>query len=219
MVLFRASCIVIFGLLQCWSCLAQGATAELRAEERDDYQEAVTAIKRGGWTDYEKFRSGLDAYPLAIYLDYFKLSKNPRQVRPAEAQRFVSLSQDSPLPNRFMAVYLTQAGRDRRWQDFLEVMPDEPNAIELKCYYFRAKLAAGDELAAWEGAQRLWVHGESRPKQCDPLFAAWLKAGQLSDEVIWARMLKAFEAREGSLLGYIAKKSSDKLLFFLIIDL
>lgn len=187
------------------------SSAEPLASERQDYGDAIQAIDKGSWTEYEQLRPGLDEYPLAIYLDYFQLSKQPQKVRPTEARRFISLSEDSPLPNRFLAIYLRKAGKDRRWDDFLQVMPEEPNSIELKCYYFRAKLAAGDELAAWEGAQRLWVHGESRPKQCDPLFAAWLKAGQLSDQVVWARMLEAFKAREGSLLRYIAKKSSDKL--------
>jgi len=178
---------------------------------RDDYGNATQAIRRGGWTEYEQLRSGLDNYPLAVYLDYYKLSGRPQRVRPAEARRFVDLSRDTPLPNRFLAVYLTRAGEDRRWKDFLSVMPDEPNSIELKCYYFRAKLGTGDTLAAWEGAQRLWNHGESRPKQCDPLFSAWLKADKLSDEIVWQRMLKAFEARERSLMTYVARKGSAQL--------
>jgi soluble lytic murein transglycosylase len=121
------------------------------------------------------------------------------------------MSEDSPLPNRFLSVYLNRAGKDRRWNDFLSVMPREPNSIGLKCYYFRALLATGDELAAWEGAERLWNHGESRPKECDPLFASWLKAGQLEDDVVWSRMLKAFDARQRSLLGYVARKGSPEL--------
>jgi soluble lytic murein transglycosylase len=171
----------------------------------------MEAIDRGRWTEYEQLRPGLEDYPLAIYLDYFQLSRQPARVRPSEARRFISLSDDSPLPNRFLSVYLTQAGRDRRWQDFLAVKPDEPNSVALKCYYFRAKLAQGDQLAAWEGAERLWIHGKSRPKECDPLFEAWLKADQLSDEVVWARLLKAFEARQRSLMRYVAKKSSPAL--------
>ena len=211
MVRFPAGFVLIFFVLQLCSGMVFAASEHYRAQGRSDYQEAVTAVKSGGWKDFQKIRSGLDSYPLAIYLDYYKLSENVRNVRPVEVQRFVSATQDSPLPNRYLAVYLNQAGRDRRWQDFLAVMPDEPNAIELKCYYFRAKLGLGDALAAWEGAEKLWVHGESRPKQCDPLFSAWLKADQLSDDLIWARMLKAFDARQRSLLQYIARKSSSEL--------
>jgi len=179
--------------------------------ERDKYDDATVAIDRGQWTEYERLRSDLNDYPLAIYLDYSRYSRSPAQVRPAEARQFLSLSEDSPLPNRFLSVYLTRAGKDRRWNDYLAVMPREPNSIALKCYYFRALLATGDELAAWEGAERLWNHGESRPKECDPLFASWLKAGQLDDDVIWSRMLKAFDARQRSLLGYVARKGSPEL--------
>ncbi len=184
------------------------ATAESLATARQQYGEAVRAIDKGSWTEYERIRPGLEDYPLSIYLDYFQLSSQARKVRPADARRFIRLSEDSPLPNRFLSVYLRQAGKDRRWDDFLAVKPEEPNNVELKCYYFRAKLAQGDELAAWEGAERLWVHGSSRPKECDPLFEAWLKSGQLRDDVVWARLLKAFDARQTSLMNYVARKGS-----------
>lgn len=181
------------------------------ATDRNNYDAATESIRRGGWKDYEQLRSILDGYPLAVYLDYYKLTGQPARVRPNDARRFIDLSQDTPLPNRFLGVYLLRAGKDRRWADFLQVMPNEPNNVELKCYYFRAKLSEGDTLAAWEGAQRLWVHGKSRPKECDPLFSAWLKAGELSDEVVWARLLEAFDARQKSLLTYVAKKGSEEL--------
>jgi peptidoglycan lytic transglycosylase len=208
---FLAFFVLLFGLAQLVSLPVQAAVNGEQDRSRQEYQQALSAMKAGGQRDYETLRSDLDEYPLAIYLDYFKLSGNVRSVRPAQAQRFIDQSQDSPLPNRFLASYLKQAGRDRRWQDYLAVKPDEPNAIELKCYYFRAKYGTGDVLAAWEGAERLWVHGTSRPKECDPLFAAWLKAGEISDEVVWARMLKAFDARERSLLTYVSRKGSEEL--------
>jgi soluble lytic murein transglycosylase len=203
--------VLLFGFVQLISLPVSAAVGEDQDKGREDYQQAISAMKTGDSRDYEKLRSDLDQYPLAIYLDYFKLSDNVRAVRPAQAQRFIDQSQDSPLPNRFLAIYLKQAGKDRRWQDFLAVKPDEPNAIELKCYYFRAKYGTGDTLAAWEGAERLWVYGKSRPKECDPLFTAWLKAGEISDDVVWARMLKAFDSRERSLLTYVSRKGSDEL--------
>ena len=205
--------VVVFTMLSLMGLSASAAAPvpEARDESRAQYGDVVRAIDRGNWTEYERFRPGLEDYPLAMYLDYSKLTSNLRQVRPTEANRFIGVSEDSPLPNRFLSAYLHRAGKDRRWKDFLAVKPDEPNNVDLKCYYFRAQLAQGDELAAWEGAERLWVHGRSRPKQCDPLFAAWLKAGQLSDEVVWARMIKAFDERQSSLLKYVAKKGSDQL--------
>ncbi len=203
-----AALLLFTGLLP---AAAVTAPPEILATDRDGYADAVRAIDRGSWTEYQQLRPGLDDYPLAVYLDYHELNRKVSKVRPQEARRFIDLSEDTPLPNRFLSNYLHQAGKQRRWSDFLAVMPDEPNSVELKCYYFRAKLASGDQLAAWEGAERLWVHGKSRPKHCDPLFDAWLKAGQLSDEVVWARMLEAFDARQRSLMKYVARKGSDRL--------
>ena len=212
---YRARFFYAVFLLQCvvggiFSASVQ-AVADPLSAARQEYGDAMQAIDRGRWTEYEQLRPALEDYPLAMYLDYFQLSRQAYKVRPADARRFITLSKDSPLPNRFLSVYLRQAGKDRRWQDFLQVMPEEPNTLKLKCYYFRALLSQGDKLAAWEGAERLWVHGKSQPKQCDPLFAAWLKAGQLDDPVVWARLLKAFDARQRSLMKYVAKKGSEAL--------
>ncbi len=178
---------------------------------RQQYGDAMEAIDRGEWTEYRQLRPGLDDYPLAIYLDYFTLTRQPGDVRPADARRFLDASANSPLPNRFLAIYLRAAGKERRWKDFLAVMPDEPNDVRLKCYFFRAKLAEGEKSAAWAGAERLWVYGKSRPDECDPLFDAWIDSGALTDDIVWARLLKTFEARQGSLMKYVARQGSPAL--------
>ncbi|MCB1854577.1 MAG: transglycosylase SLT domain-containing protein [Halieaceae bacterium] len=209
---FRARLVLFFGLLGGGAGTAWAIATEADlARERIRYDDAVQAIDRGNWTEYQRLRPDLEDYPLAIYLDYFELSRQPGKVRPAQARRFLERTADSPLANRFLATYLRQAGKDGRWDDFLEVMSTEPNSIDLKCYYFRARLAAGDSAAAWAGAQRLWDHGESRPTECDPLFSAWRKSGGLNDAVVWSRQLKAFAARQGSLLQYAARQGSAAL--------
>ena len=189
---------------------AQPSTQDL-ATARQQYSEAREAVDKGNWTEYRKLRPGLQDYPLAIYLDYFQLIGQPEKVRPADALRFISDTTGSPLPNRFAYRYLAKAGQERRWKDFLLVQPEEPSSVELQCYYFRAKLAEGETDSAWAGAERLWDYGQSRPKVCDPLFTAWLKAGQLGDEVVWSRQLKAFDARQQSLMSYVARQASPEL--------
>lgn len=205
---FLSCCLLLlYGASSAWGT----AAAPEISLYRQQYGAAVEAIDRGNWTEYEQLRPGLDHYPLAIYLDYSQLVRQPARVRPADARRFLDRTADSPLANRFLVTYLRQAGKDGRWDDFLQLMPGEPNSIDLRCYYFRAKLAEGDSAVAWAGAQALWDHGESRPAVCDPLFAAWRKTGGLSDEVVWSRQLKAFAARQSSLMGYAARQGSPGL--------
>jgi soluble lytic murein transglycosylase len=181
------------------------------SRERQDYAAAVRALEKRDSAQYRRLRSGLDDYPLAIYLDYFQLTQNPASVSSAAAQDFLARSVDTPLPNRFLAIYLRQAGKAGRWQDFLAVMPDEPNSVDLKCYFFRAQLAQGNKAIAWKGASELWVVGKSQVSECDPLFNAWQAAGGVNDQIVWTRLLNAFDARERSLLLYVAKKSSAQM--------
>lgn len=211
LVLLRA-CLLVTSLgLQLGAASSWGTASLAMDQARLQYSAAVNAIHGGQWSEYDRLRPALENYPLAIYLDYYKLSRHPQRVPASAARQFLSHSEGSPLGNRFLAGYLNRAGRERRWEDYLAVMPKEPNSLDLKCYYFRAQLATGNKTTAWEGARRLWVHGESRPKTCDPLFEAWLKAGQLTDELVWARLLKTFDARERSLMAYVARKGSAAL--------
>ncbi len=204
------SCLLLCAVGAATTLSTSGLTRELDRERRD-YTDAVQAIDRGHWTEYAKLRPGLDDYPLAIYLDFFQLIGQPDKVRPAAAQRFLSRSTDTPLPNRFLSVYLREAGKAQRWQDFLQVMAIEPNSVALKCYYFRAQLAQGNKDVAWEGASRLWVQGNSLPRECDPLFDLWQSSGGLTDDMVWMRLLNSFKARQRSLLQRVATNSSAQL--------
>lgn len=193
------------------SMVATFAHAEELDRQRGDYTAALVALGLGDLETFAQLRQNLDDYPLAIYLDYYPLRRKPEKVSPDTAVAFLKKSAGTPLQNRFLAAYLREAGKQRRWQDFLAVMPEEPSSVDLKCYHFRAQLARGEKPIAWDGARRLWVHGKSQPKECDPLFEAWLSAGQLTDELVWTRLLNAFEARQSSLLNYVARKSSPDL--------
>lgn len=187
------------------------AQSDELTRQRNDYSAALIALGLGDLETFSQLRRSLDAYPLAVYLDYYRLRREPGRVSPAEATAFLDRSARTPLPNRFLTAYLGEAGKARRWEDFLAVKPDEPNSVYLKCYFFRAQLARGEKTLAWEGARRLWVHGKSQPKECDPLFKAWLDDGQLTDDIVWTRMLNAFEERQRPLLFYVARKSSADL--------
>ena len=180
------------------------AAAELE-QQRARYRLALDALADGDLAAFDPLRSRLDDYPLALYLDYYRLLSQRRVVAGSAARRFAARSTGSPLRNRFLDRYLRQAGRDRRWGDFLAATATVPRDVTLRCYYYRAQLADGHRARAFEGAAALWVHGYSRPEACDPLFAVWLDAGGATAERVWERLTLAFEARQGSLLRYLVR--------------
>ena len=78
---FKWVCVLLAVATQCTVVVAQSL-----ADQRSNYAEAVQAIDRGQWTTYETLRPALDDYPLAIYLDYFQLTRQSGRVDPSDAQ-------------------------------------------------------------------------------------------------------------------------------------
>jgi soluble lytic murein transglycosylase len=187
------------------------ATASELPALRQSYVEAESLIDSRRFADYRALRSGLDNYPLAIYLDYLDLQARLIAVDGEQARDFLDNAAETPLANRFKGQYLRSAGRLRRWDHVLTVSPEPPKSVDLQCYFFRAHNMEGDRRLAWQGAESLWLHGKSRPKACDPLFSEWIQAGNMTDGLSWQRQLLAFDARRSGLMRYAADKGSRAL--------
>jgi len=168
--------------------------------------DAEKALKKQDYANYKPLRAKLGDYPLAIYLDHDIDIGQLNALSGAQAKLLIEKYRTTPMYSRLRMKYLLNAGSQKRWNDFLSISPEAPGDIRLKCYFYEGKLAKGDSQSAYHAAQSLWVHGGSRPKECDPLFNAWIKAGKRTQEVIWARMLLSFEQGETSLLSYLSQK-------------
>lgn len=184
-----------------------GMTAEA-SPVRERYQQAEQALKKNELARFEQLRQGLDGYPLTVYLDYQYLADRMNQLTTARLQQFMRRYPDSLQADRLERQYLFRLAREQRWREFLELYPVLPNSIELQCAHYRAKWATGDRATAIAGAERLWLHGYSRPDACDPLFDAWKNVGGRSDDHVWRRMELAYEAGQSSLLGYLSRQLS-----------
>lgn len=170
------------------------------------FLEAEKALKKQDYANYKPLRAKLGDYPLAIYLDHDIDIGNLNALPGTQAKALIDKYQTTPMYNRLRAKYLTNAGSQKRWNDFLVIAKDPPSDIRLQCLFYEAKLAKGETQTAYAAAQSLWVYGGSRPKECDPLFNAWIKAGKRTQDLIWARMLLSFDEGETSLLSYLSQK-------------
>ncbi|ABO23991.1 transglycosylase SLT domain-containing protein [Shewanella loihica] len=170
------------------------------------YLDAREALDKGQLDSYQALRKQLNGYPLTPYLDYHAEIDSILDAPGAKALESMARFDGTPLYNSARHRYLENAGKQKHWQDFLAMSPELPRSINLQCYYYRAQLSQGDKAAAFDGAEKLWLHGHSRPKECDPLFNAWEKAGNRSQSLLWSRMLLAFNGGEYGLLKYLASK-------------
>ncbi|GHA27200.1 transglycosylase SLT domain-containing protein [Oceanisphaera arctica] len=175
---------------------------------REQYRQAEQALKKNDLALYERLRQGLDAYPLTVYLDFQYLDDRMQHLTTAQVIRFMTRYSDSLLADRLERRYLFRLAREQRWQEFLALYPALPNSVELQCAHYRARWATGGRATAIAGAERLWLHGYSRPDICNPLFDAWSSIGGRNDEHIWQRMLLAFEHRQDGLLAHLGRQLS-----------
>ena len=183
-------------------------TPEQWADERALYQRAVAELDSGAGDRYQRMRDALTDYPLEVDLDFSVKLGQPHDMTVEEASLFMASAKGTPLAGRFLVAYLRHKGQDRRWQSFLGVLDGAPAMPELQCYYYRAKLATGDRDTAFQGAERLWDVGFSQDDACDPLFERWIASRGPSDDVIWSRALKAFDAKNGHLIRYVKRFAS-----------
>ncbi len=185
--------------------------SSIRQAQRKDYLAAKKALDKGDHHNYQVLRQQLDDYPLSLYLDYHTDSKKITKLNGDDASRILSKFKASPLYNSIKHKYLMATGKQRRWQDFLTVATKQPRDTQLQCYFYRAQLASGDTDQAYQGAKRLWLHGKSQPKACDPLFKAWTKAGLKTQDLIWQRLVLAFDARQYGLVKYLSRKITTQI--------
>ena len=183
-------------------------TPEQWADERALYQRAAAELDSGAGNRYQEMRDALTDYPLEVDLDFSMKLGQLHDMTAEEASLFMASAKGTPLAKRFLVAYLRHKAQDRRWQSFLDVLDAAPAMPELQCYYYRAKLATGDREVAFHGAARLWDVGFSQDDACDPLFDRWIASRGPSDDVIWSRALKAFDAKNGHLIRYVKRFAS-----------
>ncbi|MBW8191720.1 transglycosylase SLT domain-containing protein [Neiella marina] len=176
--------------------------------QQQHYDQARSALRKGKVQQYKQHRQQLDDHPLAIYLDYHYLNDRVRSISANQVADFMARADGSPLAYRLQRRYLNYIGPKRRWRDYLTASPSEPTSTELRCYYHRAQLQQGSKEVGYNGAESLWLSGNSQPKACDVLFEEWYKAGLRTNEQLWKRMLLVFDARERGLLSYLSRKLS-----------
>ena len=138
---------------------------------------------RGQW---ERLRRDLGAYPLFPYVELARVRAGWPRVARSEIEAFLRRHDGEPVTFRLRRKWLRRLAGRHEWRKFIEWYPENAS-IELQCHYARALLETGDEAGALSEAERLWVSGKSRPKACDPVFAAWLASSRFSPAVAWER--------------------------------
>ena len=172
---------------------------------RDRFLEAEKALKKSHLRRYTELYEQLEDYPLRPYLELEYLKKKLHRAEHDEIREFLQRYKGDPVADLLRRKWLDQLAKKKSWNDLLAFYTPQ-TSTRRQCHHLRAMVETGSEKQAWPLVEKIWLHGKSRPKACDPVFSAWEAAGGRSKELTWKRIALAMEAGEWQLARYLGKK-------------
>ena len=177
------------------AAFAQDITQE-EENRRRDYLAAIEALKAGQQTRFKTLYKNLDGYILRGYLEYESLKNRVAATPAAEIRRFLADNDQAPISDVIRKRWLRALAARGDWNTFHEEYRNIEDDPELQCLRLSHLLKTSEQQAPlMTEAEQLWLTGKQLPRSCDPVFAAWKKAGHMNADIIWARIRLAMEAR------------------------
>ncbi|MCO1333523.1 transglycosylase SLT domain-containing protein [Microbulbifer sp. OS29] len=174
---------------------------------REKLRRARQAINHNDRQQLQKLKTELKDYPLAAYIDYWSISERLHRLPLKDVDQFLAQNKDTAIGDWMQIRLLRQLGNQKQFETFLRYFqPAKHHRASLRCYYANALSQQGGQQPTQQLISELWLVGRSQVKECDPVFAKWIKGGGLTQELAWKRHLLAIEADNLDLARYIAKK-------------
>ncbi|MFM2485801.1 transglycosylase SLT domain-containing protein [Celerinatantimonas yamalensis] len=186
--------------------VVSSSVAESLSQQRLAYQQARHAQQAGDWPKARQIMATLRDYPLYSYLRYYDLAEHLDLGHFQQVVTFRAQHYGLPTANALERSYLDYLVSQQQWSLLLKFYPKEPNSESLRCSYYYAQYQVGSKQLAWQGARKLWLTGNSRPKSCDLLFERFRRAGKLTQILIWQRYLLAYGDYQGRLQHYLSSQ-------------
>lgn len=165
--------------------------------QRETYVAALAALHAGDEAGYRENVRRLDGYVLRSYAEYEYLKDHVDQVPGSTIRRFLNGNKYTPLPDLLRQQWLHVLAERGAWPTFMREYVDVSGDVELTCLYLEQRLRSGDRSSSiMQRIDGLWKIGQRQPAACNPVFAAWKRAGYMTEDKVWERIGLAMEARE-----------------------
>ncbi|MEP7329314.1 MAG: hypothetical protein ABI777_08890, partial [Betaproteobacteria bacterium] len=164
------------------------------AQTDADFLAAKAAFDKGDRARLAVLGPKLSSHLLAPYAEYWQLKLGIEDASPLAIRGYLDRYPNSPLADRLRAEWLKSLARKGLWDRFaLDYAAIPGDDIDLACatIRFRWQRDGDDAIAA---AKPLWFTAQSTPDNCEPIFAALIKRGDISLADRKARFRLATEA-------------------------
>lgn len=174
--------------------LAQ-ARAQLPANPADDdaFVALREAARNGDAGKAESLAARLPQYPIASYVEYYRLKPRLASAAPDDIRAFLARHHGSAIADRLRNDWLLELGRARDWANFnqqypLFVLNDD---VQVKCYALMARVARGEKVT--DEARTALASPPSYGDACNALMVSMAQAGQFDANDLLALLRMAGE--------------------------
>ena len=205
-------------LLILLAVVATQSTSVNAQSRQNDFLQAYSVLHNGGFYD----SSHLKGYILQPYLNYERIKRRIDKTSDQSLIRFIKRNQPSWLSEDINIELLKRFSKQRKWQSVLTHYNDRFANNKAKCYGLNAIIhtASGQrKTAALDEAMDLWLSGNRRPKDCNPLFSLLKSNKRITDKLAWERITLAMDKGKTSLSSDLAKHLNERSLVALWIKL
>lgn len=186
--------------------------ADKLRQQRELFVKAEYAASRGRLPEYQLLLQELGDYPLAPYLELKRLQQVGYLSNEERVLSFLETYKHTPMDWQLRQDWLTYLARnDEKTRFVRDFQPPGRTADQCLNYRYQLDLELTPADAIYRAVDHLWQTGDSLPKACDPLLARWTKAGNRTDELIWARLKLAAEGGNHTLIPYLGRLLPDAM--------
>ena len=172
--------------------------------EREQFEIAWDAAKRGDHDSFRQIKDDLQDYMLFPYLQYEDYRNRRDKVPVDEMVGFLETHQDWAFSKGLRNAWLKSLAKKRRWSDLVGHSEGVSDTV-LRCQRVRGQIILKQTEGVLSEAQKLWVVGKSQPDECDPVFAWLIKNDAIPASLAWERIRLTIEAGNRSLTMYLAR--------------
>jgi soluble lytic murein transglycosylase len=180
------------------------------AEQKLEYQRKIFAkaeslASRPDSAQYQQLLSQLADYPLKPYVELKALMSAVNMQHREHIEQFLQRYKGTPLDNSLRKKWLAYLAKEDQQVLFLQYYLDIGDTA-LACKKIEFSLENPELRAtALQNITPLWLVGQSQPKECDPIFRLWQQAGNLTQDMVWQRLVLAASEGKHTLIPYLKK--------------
>jgi soluble lytic murein transglycosylase len=186
-------------------------------EYRAVFKDARQALVRGDRETSRQLIPQLEGYVLYPYAQYqylqAELSSPTRKTNSvkldAEVQQWLATNRELPIARALHREWLKKLARENNWKAYRMAYEMRPfDDANYRCNYVRSLIELKMRKTVKQRGIDLWLHGKSRPKACDSVFAWMEKRKLITKDLIWERIELAYENDQPNLARFLTKKLS-----------